>query len=139
MQENSRVLAAWKGYRQHFDCSSTLSKTRNILSALYEYAIRYGWATADPIKQARPNAKRLSEPDVLMFEEISPLTGDEPPVYRVEVKVTQDILGPANSRIMMDIYTQAVGLRLKGSQRKTDRHADGKQPGPSPVSCRNGW
>jgi len=39
-------------------------------------------ATADPIKQVRPDAKRLPEPDVLMFEEISPLTGDEPPEWR---------------------------------------------------------
>lgn len=49
---------------------STRSKTRNILSALYEHAMRYGWATLNPIKQVRQSAKRLSEPDVLTFEEI---------------------------------------------------------------------
>jgi integrase len=52
---------------------ATRSKTRNILSALYEHAMRYGWASANPIKQVRQSAKRLSEPDVLTVEEISSL------------------------------------------------------------------
>jgi integrase len=50
---------------------ATRSKTRNILSALYEHAMRYGWATANPIRQVRQSAKRLSEPDVLTVEEIA--------------------------------------------------------------------
>jgi integrase len=50
---------------------ATRSKTRNILSALYEHAMRYGWATANPIRQVRQSAKRLVEPDVLTVEEIT--------------------------------------------------------------------
>jgi integrase len=50
---------------------ATGSKTRNILSALYEHAMRYGWATANPIRQVRQSAKRLTEPDVLTVEEIT--------------------------------------------------------------------
>ena len=49
---------------------ATRSKTRNIMSSLYEHAMRYGWATANPIKQVRQSAKRLIEPDVLTVEEI---------------------------------------------------------------------
>lgn len=41
------------------------------MSALYEHAMRYGWATANPIKQVRQSAKRLSEPDILTVEEIA--------------------------------------------------------------------
>jgi integrase len=97
---NSNKTARTKSvYGQHFDCyivpkwqeyrlqdvravlveswlaelplaPATRSKTRNILSALYEHAMRYGWATANPIKQVRQSAKRLSEPDVLTAEEI---------------------------------------------------------------------
>jgi integrase len=50
---------------------ATKAKTRNIMSALYEHAMRYGWATANPIKQVRQSAKRLSEPDVLTVDEVS--------------------------------------------------------------------
>jgi integrase len=35
------------------------------------HAMRYGWATANPIKQVRQGAKRLTEPDVLTVEEIA--------------------------------------------------------------------
>lgn len=49
----------------------TKAKARNIMSALYEHAMRYGWATANPIKQVRQSAKRLSEPDVLTVDEVS--------------------------------------------------------------------
>jgi integrase len=47
----------------------TKAKTRNIFSALFEHAMRYGWATANPIKQVRQSAKRVAEPDVLTVEE----------------------------------------------------------------------
>jgi integrase len=50
---------------------STKAKTRNIMSALFEHAMRYGWATLNPIKQVRQSAKRLSEPDVLTVEEVA--------------------------------------------------------------------
>jgi site-specific recombinase XerD len=49
----------------------TRSKTRNILCALYEHAMRYGWATANPLKKVRQSATRLSEPDNLTAEEIT--------------------------------------------------------------------
>jgi integrase len=55
---------------------ATRSKTRNIMSALYEHAMRYGWATANPIKQVRQSAKRLTEPDVLTVAEIPALLAE---------------------------------------------------------------
>lgn len=81
---DSHILPRWQGYRlqdvravlveswlaELHLAPATKSKTRNIFSALYEHAMRYGWATANPIKQVRQSAKRLSEPDVLTAEEI---------------------------------------------------------------------
>lgn len=82
---DTHILPKWQGYRlqdvravsveswlgQLPLAPATRSKTRNILSALYEHAMRYGWATANPIKQVRQSAKRLIEPDVLTVEEIA--------------------------------------------------------------------
>jgi integrase len=82
---DNHILPKWQEYRlqdvravsveswlgQLSLAPATRSKTRNILSALYEHAMRYGWATANPIKQVRQSAKRLSEPDVLTVEEIA--------------------------------------------------------------------
>jgi len=39
---------------------------------------------------------------------IPPLACDKPPIPWVDVKVAQDLLRHANSRITLDIYTQAV-------------------------------
>jgi hypothetical protein len=44
---------------------STKVKTRNVMSALYQHAMRYEWATANPIRLVRQSGKRLKEPDVL--------------------------------------------------------------------------
>ncbi|HEX3374540.1 MAG TPA: tyrosine-type recombinase/integrase [Edaphobacter sp.] len=52
---------------------ATKAKTRNILSALYQHAVRYGWAESNPIRAVRQSSKRLREPDVLRAEEVSAL------------------------------------------------------------------
>jgi integrase len=51
----------------------TRAKIRNILSTLFQHAIRYGWAENNPIRAVRGSAKRLKEPDVLTPEEIQEL------------------------------------------------------------------
>jgi integrase len=48
---------------------ATKAKTRNVMSALYQHAIRHGWATHNPISAVRQSSKRLKEPDVLTHEE----------------------------------------------------------------------
>ncbi len=46
------------------------------MSALYEHAMRYGWATYNPIKQVRQSSKRLCEPDVLDVDEIAAILAE---------------------------------------------------------------
>ena len=89
-QFDSHILPKWQEYRlqdvravlveswlaELHLAPATLSKTRNILSALFEHAMRYGWATANPIKQVRQSGKRLSEPDVLTAEETSAILAE---------------------------------------------------------------
>lgn len=43
----------------------TKSKIRNLMSALFNHAIRYEWMLVNPITQVRCSAKRLRIPDVL--------------------------------------------------------------------------
>jgi integrase len=57
---------------------ATKAKTRNILSALYQHAMRYGWADRNPIREVRQSSKRLQEPDVLTPEEVSGLLAELP-------------------------------------------------------------
>jgi integrase len=57
---------------------ATKAKIRNILSALYQHAIRYGWAESNPIRAVRQSSKRLREPDVLAPEEVSALLTELP-------------------------------------------------------------
>jgi integrase len=78
------ILPRWQGYRmqdvravlveswlsESALAPGTKAKTRNIMSALFEHAMRYGWATANPIKQVRQSAKRVREPDVLTVSEV---------------------------------------------------------------------
>jgi integrase len=51
--------------------NTSSSNPANWISALYEHAMRYGWATANPIKQVRQSSKRMSQPDVLSVGEIA--------------------------------------------------------------------
>lgn len=47
----------------------TKAKLRNILSALYSHAIRYGWINRNPIATVRQSAKRKFIPDILSVAE----------------------------------------------------------------------
>ena len=51
------------------------SKIRNVMSAMYSHAIRYGWATENLITTVRTSSKRLKEPDILTAEEFRALVG----------------------------------------------------------------
>ena len=44
---------------------ATKSKIRNIMSAVFNHAIRYEWTHRNPITKVRASSKRLREPDVL--------------------------------------------------------------------------
>lgn len=49
------------------------AKIRNLMSALFNHAMRYEWADRNPIRLVRQSAKRQSEPAVLTAEEIKTL------------------------------------------------------------------
>ena len=49
------------------------AKIRNLMSALFNHAMRYEWADRNPIRLVRQSAKREQTPDVLTAEEIKAL------------------------------------------------------------------
>jgi integrase len=51
----------------------TRSKIRNVLSVMVSHAIRYGWATQNPITAVRTSSKRLKDPETLTPEEFRQL------------------------------------------------------------------
>jgi integrase len=54
----------------------TRSKIRNIMSAVFNHAIRHEWMDRNPITKVRTSAKRLREPDVLSPAEIASLLAE---------------------------------------------------------------
>jgi integrase len=65
----------------------TKSKTKSVFSVLYQHAMRYGWATRNPVREVRQSAKRQREPDVLAPEEVSTLLAALPLYARTMVVV----------------------------------------------------
>jgi integrase len=57
---------------------STRVKIRNLMSALFQHAIRHEWAENNPIRAVRASAKRLEEPDILSAEEVNLLLKELP-------------------------------------------------------------
>jgi integrase len=49
------------------------SKIRNVMSAMFSHAIRYGWATQNPITAVRTSSKRLKDPEILTYLEFRKL------------------------------------------------------------------
>jgi integrase len=54
----------------------TKSKIRNVMSAMFSHAMRYGWASQNPITSVRTSSKRLKDPDLLTAEEFRHLLGE---------------------------------------------------------------
>lgn len=52
------------------------AKIRNLMSALFNHAIRYEWTERNPIRFVRQSAKRERTPDVLTAEEIKALLAE---------------------------------------------------------------
>lgn len=49
------------------------SKIRNVMSAMFSHAIRYGWAKQNPITAVRTSSKRLKDPEILTTQEFRAL------------------------------------------------------------------
>lgn len=61
------------------------AKIRNIMSALFSHAIRWEWATRNPITSVRQSAKREAVPDVLTVDELVRLLSAIPEPFRTAV------------------------------------------------------
>ncbi len=65
--------------------AGTKAKLRNIMSALFNHAIRYEWLGRNPITLVRQSAKRERIPDVLDVEEIGALLAELQHPYKIMV------------------------------------------------------
>jgi integrase len=59
------------------------AKIRNLMSTLFNHAMRYEWTDWNPIRLVRQSAKRLTTPDVLTAEEIGKILAGLTGVYQV--------------------------------------------------------
>jgi integrase len=78
------ILPRWHDYRLHQvrpvpmeewlnniqRAQGTRAKIRNLMSALFQHAMRYEWVDTNPIKLVRQSAKRERAPEVLEREEL---------------------------------------------------------------------
>lgn len=64
---------------------ATRAKIRNVMSALFAHAIRYGWASENPITAVRTSAQRLKDPEYLTPAELQALLVRLPQRERVMV------------------------------------------------------
>lgn len=55
------------------------------MSALYSHAIRWEWATRNPITSVRQSAKRQSVPEILTIDELVKLLNAIPEPFRTAV------------------------------------------------------
>jgi len=67
--------------------NGTRAKLRNLMSAVFNHAMRYEWADKNPITLVRQSAKRENTPDVLTAEEIGALLSKLQEPYRTMVFV----------------------------------------------------
>ncbi|WP_162601306.1 tyrosine-type recombinase/integrase [Occallatibacter savannae] len=58
--------------------AATKSKVRNLMSALFSHAIRYGWAGRNPITAVRTSSSRRREPEMLTPAEFRQLRDELP-------------------------------------------------------------
>jgi len=79
---NVRTVAVEDWLRTLPLANGSRAKIRNLMSTLFNHAMRYEWAEKNPIRLVRQSAKRERTPDVLTSEEIRALLGRlEGPYY----------------------------------------------------------
>jgi hypothetical protein len=83
------------------------AKIRNLMSTLFNHAMRYEWADKNPIRLVRQSAKRERTPDVLTAEEIKSLLSElRGPYYSGHRATSERTAGAEMGR---------RGLRSRGS------------------------
>lgn len=132
------VVERWLESLSH--APSTRAKIRNILSALFQYAIRQEWVENNPIRVVRVSAKRLVEPDVLIAEEVHLLLAELPEPCRTMVLLAA-LTGLRVSEIIglqwQDVNLREGSIHLRRgvvNQEISDlKTAGSKRPLPIPV------
>lgn len=66
---------------------ATRVKTRNVMSALFEHAIRYEWATQNPMHRVHQSSESISDPEVLTAGEVGALLTEVSGAYRTLVTI----------------------------------------------------
>jgi integrase len=79
------AVEAWLAGLALADASK--AKIRNIMSAIFNHAMRYEWTIRNPITLVRQSAKRQRVPEILIAEEIKGLLAELQPLYRTAVYV----------------------------------------------------
>jgi len=124
------------------------AKIRGVMSVLFNHACRYEFFDHNPIRLVRQGAKRKAAPNILNPDEIKTLIdglasenghwfcslrrldydrtfrhsfGTLPKANGEDVKTVQELLRHANSRITLDVYTQAVNSNKRAAQSKVVR------------------
>jgi integrase len=67
--------------------AGTKSKIRNLMSAMFSHAIRYEWASTNPIASVRASSKRNRTPDILTLPEFEALVKELPQCESVMVLI----------------------------------------------------
>jgi integrase len=120
---------------------ATKSKIRNLLSALFQHAIRMEWAETNPIRAVRASAKRLREPDILTPEETNALIAELPEPCRT-MALLAALTGLRISEVLglqwQDVDLEGAVIRLRRgivNQQVSDlKTAGSKRPLPIPSA-----
>jgi Phage integrase family len=113
----------------------TRSKIRNIMSAVFNHAMRYEWMDRNPISKVRTSAKRLREPDVLTPAEFAALIPELELRERAMVMLAGRT-GLRRSELValtwrdMDLELMQV-VRAQSLRRHQDRSEPQASPAPS--------
>jgi integrase len=127
----------------------TRSKIRNIMSAVFNHAIRHEWMDRNPITKVRVSAKRLREPDVLSPAEFASLVPELDLRERAMVMVAGST-GLRRSEFvaltwrdidleLMQVYVRRSCVRNHFGDTKTEASRRPVPLHPSVVKCLGTW
>ena len=127
----------------------TRSKIRNIMSVVFNHAIRHEWMDRNPITKVRTSAKRLREPDVLSPAEFASLLAELDLRERAMVMLAGST-GLRRSELvaltwrdidleLMQVYVRRSCVRNHFGDTKTEASRKPVPLHPSVVECLGVW
>jgi integrase len=127
----------------------TRSKIRNIMSVVFNHAVRHEWMDRNPITKVRTSAKRLREPDVLSPAEFASLLAELDLRERAMVMLAGST-GLRRSELvaltwrdidleLMQVYVRRSCVRNHFGDTKTEASRKPVPLHPSVVECLGVW